>query len=50
MTKRIVQVGNYSRVVELITVEFICQHCGQSQSYTSKGSKRAMKCKIVCVL
>jgi hypothetical protein len=34
MTKRIVQVGNYSRVVELITVEFVCQHCGQAQSYT----------------
>ena len=34
MTKRIVQVGNYSRVVELITVEFVCQHCRQAQSYT----------------
>lgn len=34
MTKRVVQVGSYSRVVELITVEFGCQHCGQPQSYT----------------
>jgi hypothetical protein len=34
MTKRVVQVGSYSRVVELITVEFVCQHCGQPQSYT----------------
>ena len=34
MKKRIVQVGNYSRVVELITVEFVCQHCGKPQSYT----------------
>jgi hypothetical protein len=34
MTKRKVQVGNYSRVVEHITVEFVCQHCGDPQSYT----------------
>ena len=34
MTKRVVLVGSYSRVVELITVEFVCQHCGQPQSYT----------------
>jgi hypothetical protein len=34
MTKRVVQVGSYSRVVELITVEFVCQHCDQPQSYT----------------
>jgi hypothetical protein len=34
MTKRVVQVGNYSRVVDLITVEFVCQHCGRPQSYT----------------
>lgn len=34
MTKRSVQVGSYSRLVELITVEFVCQHCGDPQSYT----------------
>jgi hypothetical protein len=34
MTKRVVQMGSYVREVELITVEFVCQHCGQAQSYT----------------
>ena len=34
MTKRVVQVGSYSRVVDFITVEFVCQHCGRPQSYT----------------
>ena len=34
MTKRVVQMGSYVREVELITVEFVCQHCGQPQSYT----------------
>ena len=34
MTKRVVQVGSSARVVELVTVEFVCQHCGRPQSYT----------------
>jgi hypothetical protein len=34
MTKRVVQMGSYVREVELITVEFVCQHCGQPQAYT----------------
>lgn len=34
MTKRVVQMDGYVREVELITVEFVCQHCGRPQSYT----------------
>jgi len=34
MTRRVVQMGRYTRQVELITVEFVCQHCGRPQSYT----------------
>jgi len=34
MAKRVVDMGSYTRQVELITVEFTCQHCGRPQSYT----------------
>jgi hypothetical protein len=34
MTKRVVQMDGYIREVELITVAFVCQHCGRPQSYT----------------
>lgn len=34
MAKRVVDMGSYTREVALITVEFICQHCGRPQSYT----------------
>lgn len=32
--KRAVQMGTYTRQVEPITVEFVCQRCGQPQVYT----------------
>jgi hypothetical protein len=34
MAKRLVDMGHYTRQVELRTVEFVCQHCGRHQSYT----------------
>lgn len=34
MPKRVVQMDGYVRAVELITVEFVCQHCGRPQSYS----------------
>jgi hypothetical protein len=32
--KRSVDMGSYTRQVPLITVEFVCQHCGRLISYT----------------
>jgi hypothetical protein len=34
MTKRVVQMDSYVREVALITVEFVCQHCGRPQVYS----------------
>jgi hypothetical protein len=34
MAKRLVDMGHYTRQVELITVEFVCQYCDRPQSYT----------------
>jgi len=34
MAKRLVDMGHYTRQVDLRTVEFVCRHCGRPQSYT----------------
>jgi hypothetical protein len=44
MTKRVVQMDGYVREVELITVEFVCQHCGRSQFYTMYPGPTPMWC------
>ena len=42
--QKVVKVGNYSRVVSHITVEFTCVRCGQKQVYTMYPGPKPKYC------